>query len=159
MMPPEGTDVVMMPAFVQVAESEQFGEILVDGQCRALYAFTQDVEGEPTCIEDCAAAWPPLLVEDESATWFAEELDAELFSTVEHPDGQQGKIGDWPLYYFARDMAAGDLNGHGVGDVWWLVAPDGTLIDGGAGASTASGSSMPADGSMPLDTAVATTTS
>jgi predicted lipoprotein with Yx(FWY)xxD motif len=40
----------------------------------------------------------------------------------------QVKVGDWPLYRFANDAAAGDTNGQGVGGVWFVVGPDGELI-------------------------------
>jgi Secreted repeat of unknown function len=33
-----------------------------------------------------------------------------------------------PLYYFARDATAGETAGQGVNDLWWVVAPDGSLI-------------------------------
>ena len=125
---PSGTDAAT-PWFVQVAVSEEFGEILVDSQCRGLYAFTQDIDGEPTCVDDCAEAWPPLIVEDRTQTFFPDDPDPDLFTGVEHPQGEQVKFGDWPLYRFAQDTAPGDINGQGVGGVWWLVGPDGTLID------------------------------
>ncbi|MHA7145072.1 hypothetical protein ACX80U_10185 [Arthrobacter sp. TmT3-37] len=32
------------------------------------------------------------------------------------------------VYYFTKDLAAGDTNGQAVGDVWYVVAPDGTMI-------------------------------
>jgi predicted lipoprotein with Yx(FWY)xxD motif len=154
---PTGTDAAMTP-FLQVAQSEEFGEILVDSQCRALYGFTQDVDGEPTCVDDCAETWPPLIVENRTTTFFPDYFDPELFTGVDHPEGEQVKFGDWPLYYFAQDTAFGDLNGQGVGGVWWLVAPDGTLIEDGAGATgtAAPTGSMPTD-TTATDTAVATT--
>ena len=151
---PAGTDAAMTP-FVQVAQSEEFGEILVDSQCRALYAFTQDVDGEPTCVDDCAEAWPPLIVEDRTATFFPDYPDPELFTGVDHPEGEQVSFGGWPLYNFAQDAAPGDLNGQGVGGAWWLVAPDGTLVqddtrrDGHVGSRQL----MRTDASMPSDTA------
>jgi hypothetical protein len=63
-----------------------------------------------------------------------------------------------PLYHFDQDTAPGDLNGQGVGGVWWLVAPDGTLIEDGAGATATSApaGSMPTD-TLATETAVATT--
>ena len=30
-----------------------------------------------------------------------------------------------PLYYFAADETADDVNGQGVGDVWYVVSPEG----------------------------------
>jgi predicted lipoprotein with Yx(FWY)xxD motif len=111
---------------VAVAESD-LGEILVDGEGRTLYAFTDDTAGEPTCSGDCAAAWPALTVDGEIAV--GEGLDDSDFSTVDSPEGgTQVKVGDWPLYYFAQDAAAGDVNGQGVGGKWFVVSPSGELI-------------------------------
>lgn len=115
--------------FVQTAESE-YGTILVDAECRTLYGFTKDTDGESRCVEGCATAWPALSVADGTMPALEEGLDASLFSIVEHPEsGPMLKIGDWPLYYFASDVAPGDMNGQGLNGVWWVVAPDGSLIE------------------------------
>lgn len=116
---------------VNTRESD-LGTILVNAQGLTLYGFTPDTEGESTCVDDCAAAWPPALVGEADVSL----LDPERFSTVEHPSGTMLKIGDWPLYTFANDAAPGDVNGQGVGDVWYVVAPDGTLIEGTGDAGT-----------------------
>ena len=42
----------------------------------------------------------------------------------------QATYDDWLLYYFAQDAEAGDLNGQGVSNVWYVVGPDGTVIKG-----------------------------
>ena len=113
-------------ATVATAESD-LGTILVDADGRTLYAFTPDSEGVPTCIDDCADAWPPAVVDGEID---AGDLDASVFTLVEHPaGGQQLKAGDFPLYRFAGDAAPGDVNGQASGGVWFVVAPDGTLIE------------------------------
>ena len=53
-----------------------------------------------------------------------------MFSLVANPEGgQQLKAGDWPLYTFAGDSAPGDVNGQGVNEVWFVVSPDGTIIE------------------------------
>jgi predicted lipoprotein with Yx(FWY)xxD motif len=159
-----GSMAPMGGAFVQVAESEEYGQILVDAECRTLYVFSQDVDGEPTCVDDCAANWPPLLVPDEAVPPLADELDPSLFSVVEHPDGAMLKVGDWPLYYFANDAAPGDVNGQGVGGVWWVVGPDGTPFEEATeteGTAPADGSAAPATSapaaSMPTESAPMTT--
>jgi predicted lipoprotein with Yx(FWY)xxD motif len=33
-----------------------------------------------------------------------------------------------PVYLWEKDKAPGDITGQGVGNVWYLVAPDGTMI-------------------------------
>jgi predicted lipoprotein with Yx(FWY)xxD motif len=113
---------------VMVADSE-LGEILVDGEGRTLYMFVPDEEtGEPTCYDQCAENWPPLVAEGEITV--GEGLDDSDFSTVPRTDdaGDQVKVGDWPLYYFANDAAPGDTNGQGANEVWYVLGPDGEPI-------------------------------
>jgi len=102
------------------------GDILVGEGGMTLYGFTNDADGTPTCVDKCAGAWPAASVDSAD---LPAGLDADVFSVVERPDGGfQLKAGDWPLYYYASDAAAGDVNGQGVGGVWFVVAEDGTLI-------------------------------
>jgi predicted lipoprotein with Yx(FWY)xxD motif len=111
---------------VTVADSA-LGQILVDGEGKTLYLFTNDTAGESTCYDQCAAAWPPLLADGEITV--GEGLDDSDFSTVARTDGtMQVKIGEWPLYYFANDAAAGDTNGQGINEVWYVVSPSGEAI-------------------------------
>ena len=105
------------------------GEIIVDGEGMTLYAFTPDTAGEPTCYDDCATAWPPLLATDAAAASAGAGLDATKLTTVDRTDGtKQVKYGDWPLYYFANDAAAGDTNGQGLATKWYVVDAAGELI-------------------------------
>ncbi len=115
-------------ATVELASTD-LGDVLVDGEGRTLYAFTPDEStGEPTCYDDCAGNWPPLVASDEVTV--GEGLDDSSFTTVPRTDdaGDQVAIGGWPLYYFAGDSAAGDTNGQGVGDKWFVVDANGELI-------------------------------
>ena len=112
---------------VMVAESD-FGPILVDAEGKTLYMFKPDTAGESTCYDDCEANWPPLVVTGDVTV--GEGLDAATFTTVARTDGStQVKAGAWPLYYFANDAAAGDVNGQGQGDVWYVVSPAGEPIE------------------------------
>lgn len=114
-------------ATVQVAETGA-GEVVADSEGFALYLFTPDEGGTPTCTEACAEMWPPVTIDGEPTA--GEGLDASLLSTVEHPEaGTQLAYNGWPLYYFAGDVAAGDTNGQGQGDVWYVVTPEGDAVE------------------------------
>ncbi|HEY8543580.1 MAG TPA: hypothetical protein VIL36_00980 [Acidimicrobiales bacterium] len=123
---PAAGDSAAAAVSVQVADSP-LGQILVDGEGNTLYGFTNDADGSPTCAGDCAGTWPAHLVEGEPV--LGEGLDPAVFSLVDGADGgRQLKAGKWPLYRFSGDAGPGDVNGQGVGDVWFVVAPDGTLV-------------------------------
>jgi predicted lipoprotein with Yx(FWY)xxD motif len=131
-MAPTASEAAAAGPFVQVVETDEYGTVLVDSACRALYMFESDTDGESTCFDECAEAWPPLFVSDDTVPPVADELDPSLLSIVEHPDGPMLKYGDWPLYYFVEDSGPGQFNGQGVdafGGLWWLVAPDGTPVE------------------------------
>jgi predicted lipoprotein with Yx(FWY)xxD motif len=114
-------------ATVQLAETD-LGTILVDGAGMTLYLFTPDEQGEPTCYDDCAAAWPPLEVEGDPTV--GEGLDAAAFDTVERTDGStQLTFNGWPLYYFANDAAPGETNGQGLNEVWFVLDAEGEPIE------------------------------
>jgi predicted lipoprotein with Yx(FWY)xxD motif len=113
---------------IALADSS-LGKIIVDGEGKTLYMFTPDEGGTPTCYDDCAAAWPALTADDAAAVTAGAGLDASKISVVDRTDGgKQVKYGDWPLYFFAKDAAAGDVNGQGVGDKWYVVGADGEPI-------------------------------
>lgn len=109
---------------VAVAGSD-LGDILVDGDGITLYMFIPDEQGPSVCNDDCAGNWPPL-TSDAAA---GDGLDASLLSSAVRDDGaEQVTYDGWPLYYFGGDAAAGDVNGQGVGDVWFVISPTGEPI-------------------------------
>ena len=111
-----------------VADSA-LGQIITDGAGMVLYGFTPDEAGTPTCYDQCAAAWPAVVGGDTTGITVGAGMDATKLSTVERTDGiRQLKYGTWPLYYFANDAAAGDTNGQGLNEVWYVIAPNGDLI-------------------------------
>src|SRR5690606_3714409 len=62
-------------------------------------------------------------------TPLAAGLDADVFTTIERPDGTTQLVaGTRPLYTYVKDKEPGDLVGQGRGGVWYVVAPDGSLI-------------------------------
>ena len=109
-------------AIVAVTDDARFGPILTDESGMALYLFTADSPGVSTCVDGCLAAWPPLLTDGEPSVQGA--ADATLLGTLTRDDGSvQVTYAGWPLYFFAADMAPGDVTGQGVNDVWFVVAP------------------------------------
>lgn len=116
-------------AVVAVAGADA-GDILVDGEGRSLYRFLNDTQGASTCVDACQDNWPILGAAGEPEA--GEGADAAALGTLDREDGAtQVTYDGWPLYYFAGDAAPGDTNGQGVGDVWYLVGPDGSTIDAG----------------------------
>lgn len=114
-------------ATVATAETS-LGEVLVDGEDMTLYLFTDDTDGTSTCYDDCEEQWPPLVVDGEAAVEGG--ADESLLGTTERDDGStQVTYNDWPLYYWAGDSAPGDVNGQGVGGVWYVLDPAGNAVE------------------------------
>lgn len=77
-----------------------------------LYTFDNDPIGDSVCVDNCTNVWPPLLA-DEGA------MALPPLSIVTTPNGNthwtyKGK----PLYFFANDVEAGDVNGDEAGNVF-----------------------------------------
>ncbi len=93
----------------------------------SLYTFALDTEGVSNCTGSCLANWPALLAEEGDA--------AEApFSVIERAmDESGGTALQWayqgqPLYFFAGDSAAGDVNGDVISN-WQLARPEPWIID------------------------------
>jgi predicted lipoprotein with Yx(FWY)xxD motif len=118
---PAATAPAASPAgsMLEVASSMEHGDYLaVDG--RALYIFTPDPQGSSTCYDTCADNWPPLL-----APMVAGEGVGGMLAEFERDNGEGRQVtyDGAPLYFFLADTAAGQTNGEGVGDVWFLARP------------------------------------
>ena len=125
---PAATKAAQGPAAMKLATDSSGQRVLVAANGRTLYSFDPDTKGgKSVCYSQCAAAWPPLTVAGKPA--IGPGLDASLVGTVTRSDGQeQVTYGGWPLYYFAFDKKAGQTNGQGDEQVWWLVTPGGSQI-------------------------------
>ncbi|WP_300006875.1 hypothetical protein [Pseudonocardia sp.] len=105
----------------------QLGTVVVDGLGWTLYRFDDDTAQPPAsnCAGDCAAAWPPVLAEPGTPLEL-EGVAQEAVGTITRPDGGvQLTIGGWPVYRYAADPAPGATDGHGVGEKWFAVDPEG----------------------------------
>jgi predicted lipoprotein with Yx(FWY)xxD motif len=130
----EGSGSASAPASGGVVQASEtgLGEVLTTADGMTVYGFTVDSGGTSNCNEGCAEEWPPVTVESGE---LPEGLDATVFKVTQRSDGSYQLVaGDWPLYTFSGDQAAGDTNGQGFGGVWFAVAPDGELNRGEASA-------------------------
>lgn len=107
---------------VFVRQDGALGSYLTDPDGMTLYLFTKDtVPGESTCYDECATKWPPVTAEEPLSVPML--VSGEL-SLIDRTDGsKQLAYNGIPLYYWQNDKQAGDTTGHGVGDVWFVVAP------------------------------------
>jgi len=94
-----------------------------------LYTFDADPIGQTTCVDAaCLGPWPALLADDGAAA-------AAPYSIITRPDGnRQWALRGKPLYFWAGngtlpgDMAQGDVNGEGVGNVWRVARPGAPVL-------------------------------
>jgi predicted lipoprotein with Yx(FWY)xxD motif len=111
------------------AEDSSLGTILTDSDGNTLYMFLNDTGSDSTCYDDCAANWPALTTDGAPEAGGSGGVDESLLGTTERTDGTtQVTYAGHPLYHFGGDQAAGDTNGQGVGQIWYVVSPEGTAI-------------------------------
>jgi predicted lipoprotein with Yx(FWY)xxD motif len=116
-------------AVLTTADSS-LGEIVVDGEGMTVYMFDNDAQGADVsvCEGECATSWPAVTTDSDALE--VEGVTGEV-GTIEGVDGStQVTLNGWPLYYFIGDEAAGDTNGQGVNEVWWVLTPDGERFAG-----------------------------
>ena len=124
------------------------GRVLANAKGMTLYWFARDTGTRSRCTGSCAAYWPPV-------TGTAVAADGTSlpkgFGTIKRPDGQtQATYDGHPLYTYAGDTAAGQLNGDGLrasGGRWWAVTPSGTKLRSGPAPSSSSSGSSTSGGS------------
>lgn len=94
------------------------GDVVADAEKgMTLYTFKNDKAGTSNCYDKCATNWPPFMA--------AGDAKAEgAYSLVTRKDSakQWAKDG-MPLYFWVKDMKAGDTTGDGVNGVWDVVKP------------------------------------
>jgi predicted lipoprotein with Yx(FWY)xxD motif len=120
-------------AMVKTASSK-VGTILVDANGRTLYLFEKDQPNQSACAGACASAWP--IDHTSAAPKAGGQATASLLGTIKRSDGSmQVTYNQHPLYYYAGDTAAGQLNGQGLnafGAGWDVLSPSGNKIEGGS---------------------------
>ena len=92
--------------------------VMANKEGKTLYTFDKDVAGKSNCNGGCATAWPPFMVANPA-------LAGGDFSVIKRDDGaSQWAFKGKPLYFFAGDAKAGDVNGDKQGGVWHVIRTD-----------------------------------
>jgi len=100
---------------VQANPTQLSNGVLASKDGKTLYMFDKDAAGKSNCNGGCAAAWPPFMVANPA-------LAGGDFSMVKRDDGaSQWAFKGMPLYFFAGDAKAGDVNGDKQGGVWHVL--------------------------------------
>jgi predicted lipoprotein with Yx(FWY)xxD motif len=108
---------------VKTATDAKAGTFLTGEDGKTLYIFTKDAPGTSACAGDCAATWPPFILASGESVKAGSGVAGTL-ATITRADGSaQVTYNGQPLYYFAADQKAGDVNGQGVGGVWFAAKP------------------------------------
>jgi predicted lipoprotein with Yx(FWY)xxD motif len=140
---------------ISIASDPKLGKFLVGDNGMTLYMYTKDTAGKSNCNPECLKKWPALLTKDGKPT-LGEGVDASLVGTAAMADGSKiVTYNGMPLYYWTKDKKAGDTTGEGVGSVWFVVTPDGKIVNedgttkpgfgmGGAAAGAPAATSAPA---------------
>lgn len=116
---------------VRTATSSSFGPILVAANGRTLYRYTIDRKGVNRCSGNatCNKFWSALLVKAGTKPTAGSGAKASLLGTITAAHGmRQVTYAGFPLYYFAGDKKAGQVNGEGVQSVWFVVNAKGALV-------------------------------
>ncbi|WP_425836840.1 COG4315 family predicted lipoprotein [Streptomyces fractus] len=102
------------------------GKILVDGKGRTLYLFTSDGKNSNSmkCDAKCVKEWPHM----EGKPKAGAGVQPNLIATTKGSGTAQATYAGHPLYYYADDHKAGDTNGQGIGQIWYVIDSHGHAI-------------------------------
>ena len=121
---------------VELANSDKYGMFLTGEDGKTLYLFTPDTATASNCNAGCIESWPAFTIESDETVKGGDGVTG-TFGTITRQDGtMQVTYGGHPLYYYGADKAAGDVNGQGLFDKWYLVGADGNAIKGTASKGT-----------------------
>ncbi|HEY8914513.1 hypothetical protein [Lacisediminihabitans sp.] len=104
------------------------GKVIVDGKSMTAYLFDKDTpnSGSSACTGQCATLWPAIT--SKSATPQVSGITGKVGTITGVDGGKQVTVNGRPIYTFAQDKAPGDINGQGVGGIWYVVSPAGDEI-------------------------------
>jgi predicted lipoprotein with Yx(FWY)xxD motif len=106
---------------VKVEKKEGIGSYLTDSKGMTIYYFTKDTIGKSACEGDCITRWPIFYDKKIKAPKGVNKKD---FGVITRADKKkQSTFRGMPLYHFFKDAKAGDTNGQGLNNVWYVIDP------------------------------------
>jgi len=106
---------------IKLEKKDGVGAYLTDAAGKTLYWFKKDTPGQSACSGPCVDKWPLYYRE---AVAPPAGLAAADFATINRADGKpQTTFRGYPLYYWVNDAKAGDTNGQGFNNVWFVIDP------------------------------------
>lgn len=108
-----------------VTGTGSIGKYMTGEDGMTLYIFKKDTagDGKSACYTTCATNWPPFTLDEGEKAVGGAGASGKI-ATITRTDGKaQVTYNGAPLYYFAGDSKAGDTNGQGLNDVWFVAAP------------------------------------
>jgi predicted lipoprotein with Yx(FWY)xxD motif len=111
--------------------------VLTNGQGHTLYAYAPEKGGKVVCVGGCASTWPPLALPSGQKPATSGHAQSSMVSSVANPSGGQiATYAGWPLHTYVSDSGPGSARGQGVGGVWHVISPAGTVVTKTAGSSS-----------------------
>ena len=107
----------------------QYGQVLFDGDERAIYYFDKESGSKSECYGACAEAWPPVLTKGDPEA--GSGAQAGLLGTTQRDDGTtQVTYDGHPLYYYVDDPKGEVLcnNVNEFGGLWLAVQGNGQAV-------------------------------
>ena len=103
---------------------------ITDATGRSVYAFMKDTKNVSTCVDACAAAWPPVGATSSAST--DTSVKAAMVGVITRSDNKnQTTYNGMPVYYYEDDKKPGDIKGQGkneFGGLWYVVSPSGQTV-------------------------------
>jgi predicted lipoprotein with Yx(FWY)xxD motif len=110
----------------------KLGTVLVNSKGLTLYMFVPDKDKSVTCVDACAAVWPPVFLPKGAKAAAAGQVKASMLGSDPDPTGGRvATYAGWPLYTYVADRAPGSVKGQALnlnGGLWYVLAPSGKVI-------------------------------
>jgi predicted lipoprotein with Yx(FWY)xxD motif len=113
---------------VKSKNNATLGKVVVNSSGKTLYRNTKEKKGLIKCTGSCAVTWPPLLVGKNAKLKAGLGIKAAKLGKIKRPNGRfQVTYYGHPLYRYAGDSSPGNVNGEGLGGIWFALKTNGAL--------------------------------